>query len=208
MNEKQRLIDEIWKYLVPRTDIEALISEDIDVIFVFGGIGDEIPIHAAKLYSRNISKIVLITGKSGALTKTHYKKDEHEEFYDLLINNGVDSKSIIVEPLATNAGENVTFGIRSLLEEGIRTEKLVLVCRSFMMRRALLTFEKQFPNIICFPSPPEVEMTGLIMKNSTLEIRLIEEIKRLIDYFDQGFIANPNIPDYIIENTNRLKQLL
>ncbi len=209
MNQYHKsLVDSIWDYLTPSMDVEELSSERPDAIFVFGGIGDEIPMHAAKLFKNHVSDLVLITGKSGSLTNTHYKREEHEEFYDILINNGVSSENIIIEPFATNAGENVSFGMRKLLEMGLNIRKLALVSRSFMMRRAMLTFRQQFPDIVCFPSPPDVDKTMLVMKTTTLEIRLLEEIDRLVDYHVKGFISDPNIPHHIIENAKELRRHL
>lgn len=200
------LTQEIWDFLCPSEDLTSL---KIDAIFVFGGIGNEIPVHASNLYNQGVSDTILVTGNSGKFTKDVFKEPEALVFKKIMIENNVPEKNIIVELDATNAGENVTFGYDELRRHIKKINNLVLVCRSFMARRSIATFKKQHPQINCFPSPPKVNLIDIVNKSRiTSAKRLIAELDRLIDYYDKGFIAKVEIPENVINAKNELIQII
>ena len=197
---------EIWDFL---SQPNQKISGKIDAIFVFGGLGTEIPLQAARLYNNGVSDKVLVTGNSGKFTKDHFPKAEALVFKDIMISNGVSEDDIIVETHATNAGENVALGLKALKSTLGKVEKLVLVSRSYMMIRAIATFKKQFPEIKCFASPPKVSITDIVHINrKSSALRLLTELDRLEMYYKKGFIEEVKLPDNIVKARKRLKSIL
>ena len=207
-NDLDTHIKTLWDFLSPSTPIEKLIFQNADAIFVFGGIGTEIPEHAANLYHAHIAPKVLVTGKSGIHTHTYFDEDEYILFKNILVKNNVLESDIILEPHATHAGENVTLGMKALQENGIQAKCLVLVCRSFMMLRALATFKKQFPHIICFPSPSPMSSDDINLPKLNLAKRLLGEFERFEPYYNEGFIEQINVPEHIQTAIHDLREVL
>ncbi|HAV54313.1 MAG TPA: hypothetical protein DCX41_05190 [Aequorivita sp.] len=207
-NDKKFLevTQELWDFLCPRQELDSV---EVDAIFVFGGIGDEIPLHAASLYNERVSDKILVTGNSGKYTKDVFKEPEALVFKKAMIENGVKESDIIVELDATNAGENVRFGYELLRKELENSDHLVLVCRSFMTRRAIATFKKEFPAVVCYASPPRVNILDTVNRSRYASAqRLIAELERLENYYEQGFISKVNIPKTVREAEKALKEIL
>lgn len=99
----------IWTFLAIE---QAPIPSD--ALFVFGGLGLEIPARAAQLFLGGFSSTVLISGASGSLTQGVFNKAEAEVFKDAMVKDGVPRDAILTEHHATNTGQNVMFGMTTL----------------------------------------------------------------------------------------------
>jgi uncharacterized SAM-binding protein YcdF (DUF218 family) len=197
---------EIWDFLCP--SVGDSITK-VDAIFVFGGLGEEIPIQASHLYHSGVAKKILVTGNSGKFTKDVFNSPEAIVFKDIMKKHNVPDKDIIIEIEATNAGENVAFGYLELKKHLGEINDLVLVSRSYMTRRSIATFRKQHPNINCYPMPPKVNIIDIT--NTTRDAtarRLIAELDRLEDYYKNGFITQVIIPERILIAKQKLSELL
>ncbi len=185
-----QLVGPVWSFLAPRAE-----PRQVDSIFVFGGLGLEIPARAAELYLGGSSRHVLITGASGPLTQGTFTKSEAAVFRDAMVERGVPSTSIIVEEQARNSGQNVEYGMKALAEAGIHPKRLALVSKSFIMRRAVATFGSQFPEVKTVPLPPEGPASMYIDRPPRdFAQRLLDELARLDDYQAKGFIRPVEIP--------------
>lgn len=120
--------------------------------------------------------------------------------------DGVPWDRIILEEHATNTGQNVAFGIREAKKQGIDVDSAVLVAKPFLMRRAVLTFAKQFPHIVTYPCPPPGP-PSLYLDRPKPEFaeRLAAEVDRLISYQKLGYIAHTDIPEHISRQVHALK---
>jgi len=71
--------------------------------------------HAAGLFARGLAPLMVCSGNVGRLTATRFARSEAETFADVAVANGVPRDAILLEPRATNSGENLAF-TRALLE--------------------------------------------------------------------------------------------
>lgn len=115
-----------------------------------------------------------------------------------MLKNGVPEDVISLEEKATNAGENVTFGMNVLRGSGYKNESIVIVARSFMMRRAVATFSKQFPDVRIVPSCPPASFAQSIKTDKEKSLkRILSELKRLKEYPELDYISRVKIPQSV-----------
>ncbi|KAK1765041.1 DUF218 domain-containing protein [Phialemonium atrogriseum] len=122
---------------------------------------------------------------------------------------GVPDERIIVEPRATNTGENVRFTHALLGQMGLRPRSLVLVQKPYMERRTYATFVKQWPDPtteftvtspqLAFEAYPNDENPRDLVINV-----MIGDLARIRDYPALGFQIPQDIPDHVWEASRYL----
>ncbi|MFC8936021.1 YdcF family protein [Rhodococcus sp. NPDC057135] len=193
--ELDQLVAPLWEFLSPSVSADGLY----DCIFVMGGADFEIPRKAAELWRKGHSPIVLITGGHGPFSG-HFDRSEAEVFAEEMRKGGVPDSSIILEPHASNSGENVRLGMGALSSAGIPTHRIAVVSKPFIMRRCLATFAKQFPEVQVDPVPPIGSPSEFLDRDSASFVtRLVGEIERLRDYSGLGFTVPVEIPREVSE---------
>lgn len=198
MNKIETLIDT----LRPVYDFLYIEEEPVkaDVIFVFGGVGDERAKYAAKLWKQGFAPWVLVTGKCGIYT-ADLKTTEAARYRLLLIEYGVPDSAIIVEENATNFGENVRFGVEMLTRHNVTIRSVIMIARGFLMTRCSATFAIQFPDIKTFAcSFPEPLVHYLSDSNDPgwSGWRLCKEVERIEGYVKEGFMASVDVPPNVL----------
>ena len=104
-----------------------------------------------------LAPLVLFSGARGNFTQD-LETTEAEWLANAAYKKGVPREAMIIEPNATNTGENIRFA-RSLLGErygGVEiadTKKYIVVQKPFMLRRSWATFKQQW-------SGPEFQVAG------------------------------------------------
>lgn len=195
LNDKayEQLLLPVWQYLVPEAD-----PERSDVLFVFGGLGLEVPARAAQLYENGFAPLVVISGSSGPLTQGVFTKPEAQVFKEEMVRFGVPEDVIITENHATNTGQNVTLGMKALQAAGNNIASAILVAKSFIMRRCVATFNKQFPEVRLIPCPPRGSLIQFVDRpRREFAARMLAELQRLKDYGGKGFILEQQIPQEV-----------
>lgn len=114
-----------------------------EVILVPGGSHIELVEKAVELYHMGLAKYILPSG--GKNNKIEAYESEWQFFADNAIELGVPKEVILKENKASNTFENAIFSKKTLIENNISTNKLILVCKNFHARRAYLTYKSQFP---------------------------------------------------------------
>jgi hypothetical protein len=120
-----------------------------DIMLVFGSIDLDAATYAAELWHAGYSRSgkVIISGgiaHTDDLLATGWDDTEARVFADEMMRRGVPEEAIILEPEATNTGENVRYCARIVEHEGLPRDSILIV-GSYMERRILATFEKQWP---------------------------------------------------------------
>ena len=135
-----------------------------DLILIPGAPVKELAEHGAQLWKNGFAPKILVTGKyymtyesledefnkfSASTGDRGDAATEAEFLARLMISQGVDEKSIVLEEESTNTFENAKFSRRiienDLKEEGIK--HIILCCQAFHARRALMTFQSELRDI-------------------------------------------------------------
>ncbi|MDQ6423655.1 YdcF family protein [Paenibacillus sp. LHD-117] len=159
--------------------------EPSEVILIPGGSHPQLMKKAAELYHRGLAPYILPSGgQSPKISST-----EWEFLRAVGISLGVPENAILREDKATNTFENARYSWLELQQQGIRLRKAILVCKSYHARRALLTYQVEFPLNIEFFVSPVTDKTGTTSDNWYLDEhkinRVMNELTKVGQYFKQ-----------------------
>lgn len=157
--------------------------EHSDVILIPGASHAQLAERAANLYHQGIAPYILPSGGSTSQVET----TEWEFLRNVGISLGVPPEAILKEDKATNTFENARFSLEILQQIGIQPKKVVLVCKNYHARRALLTYQIIFPKETLFYVSPVIDKTGTSKDNWFLDEAKINyvmnELEKVGKYF-------------------------
>ncbi len=186
--------------------------EQCDCIFVLGSNDIRVAEQAAALYHQGISPYVMISGGKGRFTEDAFEKSEAETFAEILIDEGVPASALILEKEATNTGENITLSYALMKEKGLNFQRLLLVQKPFMERRAFATFMKQWPEPVQSVLVTSQAVSLIDYPNEDLPFdmvvdAMIADFERIQTYLAQGFQIEQDIPQEVLEAYALVKEL-
>lgn len=168
--------------------IESNISP-ADVILIPGASQQQLMEKAASLYHQGVAPYILPSG--GVTPKV--ESTEWEFLRKIGISKGVPENAILKEDLAKNTFENAQFSFQALQSKGITSRKVILVCKSYHSRRALMTYQTVFPKETEFLVAPIIDKTGIGKVNWFLSedgiYRVMTEVEKIGKYFGR-YISN------------------
>ena len=122
--------------------------EAADVILVPGSSKPQAIIKAAELYRKGFAPYILPSG--GPNNKLEKYSSEWDFLNQEAIKYGVPEAAILREDMARNTFENARFSLQVLQDNGIPFNKVIMVCKGYHSRRALLTYQTIFPSNVDF----------------------------------------------------------
>ncbi|MCX5147937.1 YdcF family protein [Streptomyces sp. NBC_00320] len=159
------------------------------------------------LYRRGMAPLIVFTGATSRTTQTRMPHGEAVHYRERALELGVPPAAVLVEPRATNTGENILF-TRALLEEnGVDVESVLLVSKPYEERRAYATARKLWPEveIVSASTPMTFHQYVDSISDSRLVIEmLVGALQRLLLYPKQGFIVALPVPDDALAAYERL----
>lgn len=180
----------IWWLATPLK--RSSTPERADAIVVFaGGVGEsgragggaqERLGRAIELYRQGYAPMLVLS--SGYV----YSFREAQVMRTLAIDEGVPSSAILLEERSTNTYQNVTF-VHDLLRERHAT-RILLVSSPYHMRRALLVWHKQAPEVAVIPTPPDQSQFYHHTRGATLEqvSGILQEYFAIFAYWRWGWL--------------------
>jgi uncharacterized SAM-binding protein YcdF (DUF218 family)/glycosyltransferase involved in cell wall biosynthesis len=163
-----------------------------DAIVVFaGGVGEsgkagggaqERLARAVELYRAKYAPVLILS--SGYV----YSFQEASVMRALAIDQGVPDSAIVLEQRATNTLQNVKF-VNDILRDRHWT-RILLVSSPYHMRRALLVWKKQAPEVQVVPTPVEQSQFYDHSRGANLEqVRgIIQEYLAILGYWRRGWL--------------------
>lgn len=186
MNDLPYPFDCISEFMFFETAIETS-----DVILIPGGSHPQLMERAAELYHQGLAPYIL---PSGGPTP-NVSSTEWEFLRDVGLNLGVPESSILREDKATNTFENARYSWESLQQLGINPRKAILVCKSYFARRALLTYQVEFPSEVEFYVCSVTDKTGTTRDNWFLDEQKVNYVMNELTKIGQYF--KHHIPNWI-----------
>ncbi|WP_064608196.1 YdcF family protein [Photobacterium sp. J15] len=199
------LAQRIWNYHLLNNPLEKC-----DCIFVLCSNDVRVAEYAARLYLEGYAPYIVFSGGEGELTKGLFPASEAEHFAAIAADMGVSEEKILVEPRSSNTGENVTFTRSLLANRGLEPQRLMLVQKPFMERRAYATFMKQWPGkelVVTSPPLSFDEYPNEQLTYSDVINVMVGDLQRLRTYPDKGFSAHQDIPEDVWEAFESLVEL-
>lgn len=191
----------IWNYMHLNQELKPM-----DAIFILGSHDLRVADRAAELYKQGLAPLVICSGGFG--TKQRFELTEAEIFSQRLIELDVPKENILLEPNATNTGENITYTQKLLVEKQIEINSFILVQKPYMERRSYATFKKQWAGpeiIVTSPQLTYEEYTNgdIEYKKNFIEL-MVGDLQRIKEYPKLGFQIEQEIPDEVLEAWRQL----
>lgn len=182
----------IWEYhqlhheLRPTSVAIGLGSHDIGV-----------PTFAAELYQRRLFPVLVFSGAHSPATADRFPRGEAYAFRDRAIELGVPPAAILVEPKATNTGENIKLSRQVLDDAGVCVDSVMLISMPSMERRAYATCLRVWPevDVICASQSIDFDTYLHSFGDPHLVIDdLVGDLQRVIEYPRMGFSVPQDVP--------------
>ncbi|WP_030869094.1 YdcF family protein [Streptomyces sp. NRRL F-2747] len=159
------------------------------------------------LYRRGMAPLIVFTGATSRTTQARMPRGEAAHYRERALELGVPPAAVLVEPRATNTGENIRF-TRALLEKrAIEVESVLLVSKPYEERRAYATARKLWPEVEFISASTPMTLPRYVdsVGDSRLVIdMLVGALQRLTLYPKQGFMVALPVPDDVLAAYERL----
>ncbi|MEP7452674.1 YdcF family protein [Phyllobacterium sp. SB3] len=170
-----------------------------DLIVGLGSYDLRVADHCVDLLNQGLASQILFTGKSGNWTGGLYKTSEAEAFAERAMELGVSAQAILIEPEATNIGENIRYAHNMA---GNAVKRIIIVTKPQTQRRAFATVRAQWPDVEAMVTAPptpfdEQPIPAYPMENFINE--MVGDVKRVIDYPAKGYQIPQHIPAHVAD---------
>lgn len=184
-----------------------------DVMVVCGTNDIRVAHHAADLYRQSLSPLVVCTGgiaHTGDILATGWDTSEAETYGRVLRERDIPEECILLEPRATNTGENIRFTRKLLEERGIRPHNALVVVKPFMQRRTAATWAVEWPELPFSLSSWRTSFDEYCTTELTPEKvthTMMGDLQRLWIYPQKGWQAPQQVPDRVRDAFERLREM-
>lgn len=155
---------------------------------------------AADLYLQGLFPLIVFTGANAPTTVSRFPRGEAVHYKEHAVERGIPDEAVLIEPRATNTGENFTYTRALLTGHGIVITSAVLISRPYQQRRAYATCKKLWPEIeiTCASLPLSlddyVESIGDVDRVINM---LVGDTQRITEYAKKGFAIEQPYPDEV-----------
>ncbi|MFJ4406945.1 YdcF family protein [Streptomyces sp. NPDC088910] len=163
---------------------------------------------AADLYRAGMFPTVVFTGDTSAATRARFPRGEATHYREHALSLGVPDEAILLEPKATNTGQNIGFSREVLENAGIAVTTLLLISMPYMQRRAYATCRKVWPEVepVCVSQPlPYDEYVRTHDDEKQLIDMLMGDMERVMEYPERGFAIEQHVPERVRDAFERLR---
>lgn len=174
------------------------------MLLVLGGRDERVALEAARLAQQFMYRVVMISGGAPLHNEVAHAKwqgqTEADHFYEVMMRSGFEG-DILLERTANSTGDNARLSYEMLREQKIAMPKtLLLVTKPYMERRALATFEAQWPDKKTHISVTSPRISFLKYANSDQPLEdvlniMVGDFQRIIEYPKMGWQSKQLVPE-------------
>ncbi|MGA4838859.1 YdcF family protein [Streptomyces sp. G45] len=201
MSDDQRAITEDqWRQAKLIWDYHQMhhVPRPADVAIGLGSHDLGVAAYSAELYRAGFFPHLVFTGGNSPTTAQVFPRGEAVHFREHAIGLGVPDDAILLEPNATNTGQNIALSREVLAASGIHPASVLLVSKPYMERRSFATARKLWPDveILCASEPLEFDdyLKSIGDEKLVLDM-LVGDLQRVIEYPKLGFALEQEVPD-------------
>lgn len=203
--EVAQLAQKIWDY----HHVNHRLQKS-DCIFTLGSHDTRVAECAAELYHGGWAPLLVFSGGLGRLTEGAWQQTEADLFAQIAKEKGVPDHAILTENRSTNTGENIRFTQALLAQCNLTPDSFIVVQKPYMERRALATFEKNWPGKHFIVTSPQISFNKYPTNDIPLEKVIhimVGDLQRIKIYPGKGFQTFQEIPGEVWEAYERLVEL-
>ncbi|GAA0374314.1 YdcF family protein [Microbispora corallina] len=156
--------------------------------------------HAARLYHEGLFPRLVFSGGNSPGTLARFPRGEAVHYREHALRLGVPDEVILLEPGATNTGENITLSRQVLAATGVRPQSVLLISKPYMERRSYATTRKLWPEVevVCASEPWTLDEYAKAIGDERLVIdMLVGDLQRVIEYPERGFAIAQEVPEVV-----------
>ncbi|MEV6101035.1 YdcF family protein [Nocardia sp. NPDC051981] len=200
-----------------RSDVETLWDYNqmhheprpVDVGVGLGGHDFGVATCAADLYHAGTFPLIVFTGANAPTTVDQFPRGEAVHFRERAIELGVPADAILVEPNATNTGDNIDFTRALLNERGYldSIKSVMLISRPYQQRRSYAICRKRWPEVevICGSLPLALDdYVASIGDVNRVITMLVGDTQRIWIYPAKGWAIEQDVPEAVRNAYSRL----
>ncbi|WP_371786853.1 YdcF family protein [Streptosporangium subroseum] len=183
----------IWDYHQMHHDVRP-----VDAAIGLGSHDLGVAAFAAELYRAGLFPVLVFTGGNSPTTAARFPRGEAVHFREHALELGVPDSAILLEPNASNTGQNLTFSREVLASAGIIPITVLLISKPYMERRSFATARKLWPEVevICASEPLEFDAYLKSIGDDKLVLdMLVGDLQRVIEYSKLGFAIAQDVPE-------------
>ncbi|MEV7217878.1 YdcF family protein [Kitasatospora cineracea] len=187
-----------------------LLHQEVRPCSVIIGLGSHdlgVATTAARLYTAGMAPRVLFTGANSPTTQERFPRGEAIHYREHAIELGVPAASILVEPKATNTGQNIILAREVLEAASIAVSSVLIVSKPYEERRSFATCKKLWPAIEVICTSERISLDDYVENIGNAKIvidMLVGTLQRLIEYPAQGFTISQEVPPEALNAYQRL----
>jgi uncharacterized SAM-binding protein YcdF (DUF218 family) len=162
----------------------------------------------ADLYHAGMFPVVVFTGDTSAATKERFPRGEAVHYREHALSLGVPDEAILLEPKASNTGQNIGFSREVLENAGIAVPTVLLISMPYMQRRAYATCRKLWPEVepVCVSQPLAFDEYAKTHDDEKQFIdMLMGDMERVMEYPKRGFAIEQHVPERVRDAFDRLR---
>jgi len=156
-----------------------------------------VPAYAAELYHAGLFPTLVFTGANNPTHPERFPRGEAVHFREHALQFGVPDNAILLEPNATNTGQNISLSRDVLATAAVTVTSVMLIAMPYMQRRAYATCRKIWPDVdvVCASAPLELNDYVKIIADEKLVIDMIVgDLQRVLEYPKCGFAIEQEVP--------------
>ncbi|MFI1916041.1 YdcF family protein [Nocardia sp. NPDC020380] len=200
-----------------RSDVETLWDYNqihheprpVDVGIGLGGHDFGVATYTADLYHAGTFPLIVFTGANAPTTVDLFPRGEAVHFRERAIELGVPAEAILVEPDATNTGDNIDFTRALLNERGYldSIKSVMLISRPYQQRRSYAICRKRWPevDVVCGSLPLALDdYVASIGDVDRVMNTLVGDTQRIWVYPTKGWAIEQDVPTDVRAAYSRL----
>lgn len=197
-------IETLWDYNQPEQDLRP-----VDVGIGLGSHDLGVASHTSDLFNRGMFPLIVFTGANAPTTVDRFPRGEAIHYREHAMSRGVPDTAILVEPNATNTGENIDFTRELLAAHGDvdRIRSIMLISRPYQRRRSYAICRKRWPDVevICSSLPLSLdEYVESIGDADRVITMLVGDTQRIWVYAERGWAIEQEVPAEVHQAFTRL----
>lgn len=185
----------VWNYLLTQE-----VEHSGDVVVGLGSSDISVADASVKALTEAGARYVVFTGANSKDTAEYFPKGEAEHFGRRARELGVAIESVLIEPRATNTGENFKFTRLLLQQKEIEFSSAIVATRPYHQRRALATAVHLWPNVAlsCTSITSSLDAyLEMVHDNERVVTTMVGEVQRMSMYAAKGLIKADPVPSLV-----------
>jgi uncharacterized SAM-binding protein YcdF (DUF218 family) len=193
----------LWDYQLMRHALQPC-----DAAVVFGSHDLGVAVRAVELWRAGLFPVAVFTGGNSPTTRERFPRGEAVHYREHAVRAGMPDHAILVEPRASNTGENLTLSRAVLEAAGIAVGRVLAVCKPYMERRVWASARAVWPQVevVCASERVTLERYVRGIGDARLVVDMIVgDVERVIAYPARGFAVEQVMPEAVRAAYGRLR---